>query len=376
MKKKTAKKKNNMESRTKVRAVESKPVVKANKQKPCVNPWSVSIYVYWFIILFFIAATFYILGRSHNGIKSTGDVQITEEVLLQAADYYEKGKEKLLAGNIDEAIADLTAAIDAGAASMETYILRGEAKMQAGNYREAMDDFNIALNKDPANAIAYYDRALLNMRLEDYNSALNDINNAMAANAQKPSEILQMRDLYAKRGQLNLWLKNWEGAIADYTNSLARPEGVVTPSVYAERAEAYTAIGNYADAINDYASAIRVISEQIQGATTMEEREALSNNAMSYFEKSAALNLKLGNNDVARTDLESAYTIAIALNDTDTANRLQGLINELVQVSVPAQPEQVEPSQQLVPVEPESTQQPAPDAEPEVVENPTDVQQQ
>jgi tetratricopeptide (TPR) repeat protein len=140
-----------------------------------------------------------------------------------------------------------------------------------------------------------------------------------------------MRDLYAKRGQLNLWMKNWQGAIADYTNSLARPEGIVNPSVYAERAEAYTALNNYAEAINDYASAIRVISEQIQGAPTMEERESLSSRAMNYFEKSAALNLSIGNVEAARTDLESSYTIAVALSDAETAERLQGLINELDQ---------------------------------------------
>ena len=358
MKKASAKKINNYKNRAKVRPIASKPSVKIAKQKSCVNPWSVSIYVYWFIILFFIAATFYILGRSHNGTPNTRDVQITEEVLMQAADYYEKGKEKLLAGNIDEAIADLTTAIDAGAASVETYILRGEAQMQAGNYRDAMNDFNTALYKDPANAVAYYDRALLNTRLEDYGAALNDINNVLAANTQKPSQMLQMRDLYAKRGQLNLWLKNWEGAIADYTNSLARPEGTVNPTVYAERAEAYTAIGNYADAINDYASAIRVISEQIQGAPTMEERKSLSNNAMNYFEKSAALNLNIANPEAARTDLESARTIAIALNDTETADRLQGLLDELNQVAKPAQPEQPVADTQPVeqPVE-ENTQQ-------------------
>ena len=44
------------------------PIVQ--NQKACFNPWSLSIYIYWFIILFFIAATFYILGRSHDVLKS------------------------------------------------------------------------------------------------------------------------------------------------------------------------------------------------------------------------------------------------------------------------------------------------------------------
>ena len=145
----------------------------------------------------------------------------------------------------------------------------------------------------------------------------------------KPSDVLNLRDLYAKRGQLNLWLKNWQGAIADYTNSLARAEGSVSASVYAERAEAYTALGEYDNAINDYTSAVRVISEQIQAAPTQEEREAQSSNAMSYFEKSAALNLKLGNDVAARNDLESAFAIAVALNDEESAARIQNLINGL-----------------------------------------------
>lgn len=323
----------------KVRPVASKPTIKSDKAKPCFNPWSLSIYVYWFIILFFIAATFYILGRAHTDQPKVQHVEITEEALLQAGDFYESGKTKLLAGQLDAAIADLSAAIDAGAASVDTYILRGEAYMQSGDYRSALADFNAALTKDPANAVAYYDRSLLNTRLEDYGAALNDINNALAANTSKPSPVLQMRDLYAKRGQLNLWMKNWQGAIADYTNSLARPEGTVNPTVYAERAEAYTALGNYTDAINDYSSAIRVISEQIQGAPTMEERESLSSRAMNYFEKSAALNLNLGNVDAARTDLESSYTIAVALNDSETADRMQTLIAEF---NTPAQPEPVE----------------------------------
>ena len=110
---------------------------------------------------------------------------------------------------------------------------------------------------------------------------------------------------------------------------MSHTSGGVSPNVYAERAEAYTAVGNYADAINDYGSAVRVISEQIQGATTAEARESLSSNAMSYFEKSAALNLNIGNTDAAKSDLESAFAIAVALNDEESMTRIQNLLNGL-----------------------------------------------
>ena len=335
MKKKTTKK---VQVKTAaVRGVKIKSATRARNN----SSWSISIYVYWFIILFFIAATFYILGRSHLVNKASNkvlndagqiemvDSQNQEEKLMSAADYYMHGKGEILAGNIEGAIADLDAAINADNNMIDAYILRGEAYMQTGNYGAAMNDFNTVLSIDVANSIAYYDRALLNTRLEDFNSAMNDINNALATYASNPNEILQLRDLYAKRGQLNLWMKNWEGAIADYTNSLARPEGTVNPSVYAERAEAYTAMGEYALAIADYSSAVRVIAEQIQGAMTMEQKEDLSMRAMNYFEKSAALNLNIGNTAAAKSDLESAYAIAASLNDADTTERLQKLIEAL-----------------------------------------------
>jgi tetratricopeptide (TPR) repeat protein len=291
--------------------------------------WSWAIYVYWFIILFFIAATFYILGRSQEFLHpATPRIIVSEEVLSQPDDYMNSAKEKLVAGNIEDAIADLNAAIDSNANS-NVLTLRGEAYMQLGEYQKALADFDSAIEIDDMNAVAFYDRSLLNTRLENYEAALNDINNALAAQSVKASDILTMRDLYAKRGQLNLWLKNWQGAIADYTNSLARDEGSISAGVYAERAEAYTALGQYQDAINDYTSAVRVISEQIQAVPNQEEREAQSSSAMSYFEKSAALNFQLGNIDTARGDLESAFSIAVAINDEESVNRIQNLINGL-----------------------------------------------
>ncbi|MBQ7409341.1 MAG: tetratricopeptide repeat protein [Alphaproteobacteria bacterium] len=308
---------------TAVKPAVKTPVVENN------NSWSWTIYMYWFIILFFIASTFYILGRSHEFFHpAQHNVIVTEEVLQQSEDYINVAKVKLSAGNIEEAIEELNSAIDADAAS-NTYVLRGEAYMQLGEYQKALADFDSAIEKDSMNAVAFYDRSLLNTRLENYEAALSDINNALAAQSMKPSDVLSMRNLYAKRGQLNLWLKNWQGAIADYTNSLARAEGSISASVYAERAEAYTAMGEYQKAIDDYTSAVRVISEQIQGSQSQAERESQSSNAMSYFEKSAALNLKLGNDVAARNDLESAFAIAVALNDEESTARIQNLINGL-----------------------------------------------
>ena len=310
----------------------TKPMVKnIVAEKPAVSSdaWSWTIYVYWFIILFFIAATFYLIGRSQEILHPTsGNVIITEESLLRPQDYINSAKEKMNAGDMEGAIAELNAAIDTNANS-DVYTIRGEVYMQMGEYQKALEDLNAAIAADGMNAVAFYARSLLNTRLENYDAALVDVNNALAAQSMKPSEILSMRNLYAKRGQLNLWLKNWQGAVADYTNSLARADGSVVPEVYAERAEAYTALGQYEDAVEDYKSAVRVIYEQLQATANQDEREARTSDAMSYFEKSAALNLKLEKVDLAKNDLESAVAIAVALNDTESMERIRKLLEGL-----------------------------------------------
>ena len=120
----------------------------ATPNKKTYNPWSMSIYVYWFIILFFIAATFYILGRSHgvlnHRVPLNNNTNISEEALMGASEYYESGKTKLLTGEIEDAIVDLTTAIDAGNPTSDMYVLRGEAYLQSGNYQNALEDFNAA----------------------------------------------------------------------------------------------------------------------------------------------------------------------------------------------------------------------------------------
>ncbi len=305
----------------------SSPKTKPITTKPAGTGWSAPIYVYWFIILFFIAATFYILGRSHGMIHNPAT--LNEEILMQANDYFNSGREKLASGDIEGAIADLTAVVDSGAVSNTAYLARGEAYMLIGDYKKAMADFNSAIEHDSTSALAFYDKALLEMRLEDFDAAMVDINNALVVAATSENSPVALRDLYAKRGQLNLWQKNWDGAIADYTNSLSHPDGTVSADVYAERAEAYTARGDYADAINDYASAMQVIKEQLNGVTDIELGEKLSHDVMLYTEKSAALYLKLDNKDAALTNLQGALQIATALNDTDSVEHLEKLVSDL-----------------------------------------------
>ena len=305
--------------------------IKINRVK---TPWfsmeRMTIYTYWFIILFFVGATFYILGRGQEFFSKPHNANNVEVVDVSApttanpGDYLTSGKSKLLSGDASGAIYDLSAAINANPDSAEAFIFRGEAFMQTGDTASAMADFNRAIELSPVSAVAYYDRAILSARAEDYPSAFADINNALSAFEQSQSNnILSLSDIYSKRAQFNLWAKNWDAAVADYTAAIAN--GSDNPANFAGRAEANTALGNYAPATEDYLSAIRLISEQITSAHSVAERETMSRNAMAYFEKSAALRVQLKDLEGARTDLQSATTIANALGDKEQVDRLQAL---------------------------------------------------
>ncbi len=313
-----------------------KPVVKTaikttkiSQPKKKFHVWDLSIYIYWFIILFFIGATTYILGARHMFNQQNTVEFVAEERLMQNIDYILAGTDKMKAGDMKGAAQDFTVALKTENPSPDVFVLRGQAYFNLGEYNMAKADFDTALALDTLNAVGFYSRALLFMKTENYAEALADINNTLAANAVNPSELLSMRDVYAKRGQLNLWLKNWAGAVADYTNSLARQSGNITANVYAERGEAYTALGEYVLAEQDYTSAIRIISEQIAGKTSQGDKEDLSRQAMSYFQKSAALNIQQNDMVQARDNLESAYIIATALNDKEMIQTLSLLILEL-----------------------------------------------
>ncbi len=336
MNKKTVNRAKTIQKKTPTKPVKKAPIVKKTTKtvakiqaKKKFHFWDLSIYVYWFIILFFIGATFYILGARDMIMSGNVNSELREEQLLSTSDYIKSGEVKFKAGDLDAAIADFSTALKTENPSADVFVMRGSAYAGLGELNMARADFDTAVALDSLNGLAFYNRALLFIQTENYTAALADINNTLAANAVNPNELLAMRDIYAKRGQLNLWLKNWAGAVADYTNSLAHQSGGVSANVYAERGEAYTALNEFDLAIADYTSAVRVISEQIAGVSKTEDREELSRFAMLYFQKIAALNVATGDMVSARENLESAYIIATALNDKEMVQSLSFLILEL-----------------------------------------------
>jgi tetratricopeptide (TPR) repeat protein len=297
-------------------------------------------YVYLGVILFFVSATFYIMGRSYSILNpENNSAEFMDRAMIDmtgvspeqraelASEYFTSGRDKLLAGNIIGAILDLSVSIEADPTAAILFIYRGEAHLKVGDLAKAMADFNQAIALDDGNPVAWYDRALTHIRQENLPAAISDLDVALERNMARPGNVLSNRDIYSRRAQLHLWTENFQAAVNDYTSAIVASAPNSFAGDFAGRAEAYTRLTAYTLAASDYLAAITIISEQIQFAVTAEEREQMSRDAMTYFEKSAALNVMTSDFIMARTDLESALTIASALQDSDAINRLQTLLN-------------------------------------------------
>ncbi|MDR0967827.1 MAG: tetratricopeptide repeat protein [Rickettsiales bacterium] len=283
------------------------------------------VYIYWMIIFFFLCSSFYILGRGQEILKNkdTSTISADAQVLL------DNGKIKMANGDIAGAIADIDAAIELDTSVDVLYIYRGEAYMATANYAAATEDFNMAIRLNPKNPTALYNRALLKIQLDELDSALADLDGALDSYKAEPVENLSLQIIYSKRGQLNLWLKNWDAAIADYTAAIGESGENVSDTDMAGRADALTANGKYEDALKDYSAAIINISNNIKNVEDASSRIEMSRRALTYFEKSAALHVQLNDMAAAKGDLEAANTLAAAMNDADTQKRILGLLENL-----------------------------------------------
>ena len=313
----------------------------ARRPIPKVNSGRFTLWVFSAIIFFFVAATFYIAGYTKSFLRMHHEASIPTAAFIDMSamtdverfelsrEYITTGRDRLLAGNITGAILDLSIAVEADPFNPLTYIYRGEAFMQASDLGRAFDDFTMAIDLDANNPVAWYNRAIVHARGEDFVAAIDDLTNALAANNTHPSTLLTFRDILARRGQMHLWTFDFDMAISDYTAAINSNRHTQNPNDFAGRAEALTAVGEFNAAAADYLTAITLISEQIQIAQTPEAKELMSRQAVLFFEKSAALNVAQSDFIAARSDLESAITIANALRDFDTIDRLMLLMNDI-----------------------------------------------
>lgn len=153
---------------------------------------------------------------------------------------------------LDDAIADYDAAIEIDGASGVAYLNRGTARFAQGKTLEAIADYKQAIALDDEDAEAYRNRAVAWTRLELYDAAIIDYTQAM--------DLLEVETgLYRARADVFETIGNESAAridrlVAETTEALASDPNDVKAML--RRGDAWSEMGEWADAVADYDAAI------------------------------------------------------------------------------------------------------------------------
>lgn len=118
----------------------------------------------------------------------------------------------------EDAIADCTQAITLVASNAEAYLHRGVAYYRQGSYVAAIADISQAIRLKPEDFRAYYNRAIALSAIGNHLSAIRDYNQALS---QTPTTAnTEIADIYNDRGLTRFELKDFSGAIADFSQAI------------------------------------------------------------------------------------------------------------------------------------------------------------
>ncbi|MBZ0300803.1 MAG: tetratricopeptide repeat protein [Anaerolineae bacterium] len=126
----------------------------------------------------------------------------------------DRGRDCIDMGNYEQAITDLTRAIEQDVNYARAYNNRGVAYRRTGNPQAALTDLNQALVLDPNYAKAYYNRGLTQYDLGNLDRTLDDLQRALDLRHDSPQEVYQLQ------GWTYFALHDYEQAIAAFNRAL------------------------------------------------------------------------------------------------------------------------------------------------------------
>ncbi|MFF3208679.1 tetratricopeptide repeat protein [Streptomyces sp. NPDC002962] len=152
-------------------------------------------------------------------------------------------------GHYEQAIADVTAALEIDPAYAWALGTRGQAHLQAGRHEQAIADLTTALEIDPTLAWVLVSRGLAHLQADWYEQAIADLTAALEID---PADAWTL----ASRGEAHRQAGHYEQAITDLTAALnIDPAHALALS---HRGEAYRQAGHYDQAITDLSTALEI----------------------------------------------------------------------------------------------------------------------
>ncbi|GAB4482205.1 MAG: hypothetical protein Kow00124_30880 [Anaerolineae bacterium] len=194
---------------------------------------------------------------------------------------YNQGDFETAAARFSEALA---LPLDAGRAEALNLKLaqfyHGYSRLQLGDLPEAQAAFSAAINLDPAFAAAYHNRGVVYSRLGDYSAALADLDRAIAL-------VPTFASAYVTRGTVHIRRGETEAALADYQAAAQIDPG--SARAYLGMGIAQHSLGRYEEAAASYGQAI-----------ALDPASADAYNGRAYAWATAGVNLEEALVDVNR----------------------------------------------------------------------------
>ena len=171
-----------------------------------------------------------------------------------------------------------------------TYMARGNARFNLGDYQGANADFTAIITRDPKNIDAYVNRGNAKDRLKDYTGAIADYTKAIeltpdySSYYNRAGTYMSVGNLGAETGDQAAAKKYYDLAISDCNKAIGLDPN--NGDAYRSRGDAKCKLKDYKGAIADYSKAIRLNKQTMQRDPE---------NAQKYRRKNASAYYDLGN---------------------------------------------------------------------------------
>lgn len=215
---------------------------------------------------------------------------------LRAERLAEDGRKALSAGNPEEAIGRLSAALDLWPSLDGAHADRGRAFSLTGEAGAALADLTIAIGESPGDAGLYELRGNIRASTGDAYGALLDMNRAIELDGSRAEALRTRGDIKYGAGDVN-------GALDDYRR--ARAGGLLDAALVNNLANALAELGRIDEAIGEYTTAIGLDPSDPVGYL---------NRATAYVEAGDAAHARADIDAVrARTSASALLTVVDAL---------------------------------------------------------------
>ncbi|MBF2067606.1 MAG: tetratricopeptide repeat protein [Calothrix sp. C42_A2020_038] len=155
-------------------------------------------------LLIVIGLQFSLVSKANASSKSS----------VSSSEFFRSGVEQLQRGNYQQAVVELTNAIEIKKDYAGAYSNRCLAYLQLEDYQNAVTDCNQSINLAPENIESYINRGIAYYRLGNFIAAIDDNNSVLR---RKPQDFRA----YYNRGIATAALKNYNDAILDYHRALS-----------------------------------------------------------------------------------------------------------------------------------------------------------